>query len=96
MKKTTKFLTVAALLATGFSGTAMADEGFSIGADVVSSYVWRGTELGDSFAIQPSLSYTFPGMGVEIGAWAHTPLKRTPQALLKGMETTVTRRLTFT
>ncbi|QEQ57101.1 TorF family putative porin [Chlorobium phaeovibrioides] len=69
MKKTTKFLTVAALLATGFSGTAMADEGFSIGADVVSSYVWRGTELGDSFAVQPSLTYTFAGSGVEVGAW---------------------------
>ncbi|MWV54062.1 hypothetical protein EKD02_01345 [Chlorobium phaeovibrioides] len=84
MKKTTKFLTVAALLATGFSGTAMADEGFSIGADVVSSYVWRGTELGDSFAIQPSLSYTFPGMGVEIGAWGSYAIEKNTASAIEG------------
>jgi len=69
MKKTAKFLTVAALLATGFSGTAMADEGFDIGADIVSTYVWRGSELDSSPAIQPSLTYTFAGIGVQVGAW---------------------------
>jgi len=69
MKKTAKFLTVAALLAIGFSGTAMADEGFDIGADIVSTYVWRGSELDSSPAIQPSLTYTFAGIGVQVGAW---------------------------
>ncbi len=75
MKKTVKLLSLAAAIFAGLSGTAQA-EGFKIGADVVSSYVWRGTEisvfnggLGDSPAIQPALSYTFPGIGVVVGAW---------------------------
>lgn len=68
MKKTGKLLSLCVALIAGFSGTAQA-EGFKIGADVVSSYVWRGSELGDSPAIQPNLSYTFPGLGVVIGAW---------------------------
>lgn len=69
MRKTAKFLTLAVALAATFTGTAKADEGFEIGADIVSTYVWRGTELSDSPAIQPSLSYTFPGIGVQVGAW---------------------------
>jgi len=69
MKKTAKLLALAAVLFAGFGSTnAMAEEGFSIGADVVSSYVWRGTDLGNSAAIQPAISYTFD-MGLSIGAW---------------------------
>jgi len=68
MKKTAKLLSLAVALFAGLSGTAQA-EGFKVGADVVSSYVWRGGELGDSPAIQPAFSYTFPGCGVIVGAW---------------------------
>lgn len=68
MKKTVKLISLAAAIFAGLSGTAQA-EGFKIGADVVSSYVWRGIEIGDSAAIQPALSYTFPGIGVVVGAW---------------------------
>lgn len=68
MKKTAKLATLAIALFAGLGSTAQA-EGFKIGADVVSSYVWRGGELGDSPAIQPALSYTFPGIGVVVGAW---------------------------
>ncbi|NTW83827.1 MAG: hypothetical protein HGB36_10750 [Chlorobiaceae bacterium] len=68
MKKTVKLLCLAAAMTVG-TGSAAQAEGFKIGADVVSSYVWRGGELGDSPAIQPALSYTFPGIGVVIGAW---------------------------
>lgn len=68
MKKTAKLATLAIALFAGLGSTAQA-EGFKIGADVVSSYVWRGTDLGDSPAIQPALSYTFPGIGVVVGAW---------------------------
>jgi len=39
-----------------------------IGADLVSRYVWRGTDFGNSAAIQPSISYT--SGSVEIGAWS--------------------------
>ena len=68
MKKTAKLLTLAVALFAGFGGTAQA-EGFKIGADAVSSYVWRGGDLGNSAAIQPALSYTFSGIGVVVGAW---------------------------
>lgn len=39
-----------------------------LGADLVSRYVWRGTDFGNSASIQPALSYTLAGL--EIGAWA--------------------------
>ena len=68
MKKTTKYLSLAVALLAGLSGTAQA-EGFKAGADVVSSYVWRGGDLGDSPAIQPALSYTFADSGIVVGAW---------------------------
>ena len=43
-------------------------QGFTIGADLVSRYVWRGFEFGESASIQPSLAYGFGG--TEIGTWA--------------------------
>ena len=71
MKKTTKFLSLAVALFAGLSGTAQAADpsGFKIGTDLVSSYVWRGTAIGDSPAIQPALSYTFKDSGIVLGAW---------------------------
>ncbi len=39
-----------------------------IGADVMSRYVWRGTDFGNSPSIQPSLSYAFGNL--TIGGWA--------------------------
>jgi hypothetical protein len=39
----------------------------SLGADVVSRYVWRGTDYGNSASVQPSLSFTHGSF--EIGAW---------------------------
>jgi hypothetical protein len=76
MKKTAKLLSLAVALFAGLSGTAQA-EGFKVGADVVSSYVWRGGDLGDSPAIQPALSYTFEGSGVVVGAWGSYALSDT-------------------
>jgi hypothetical protein len=40
---------------------------FDVGADLVSSYLWRGTKFGTGPAIQPYLSYTAGGF--EIGGW---------------------------
>ena len=40
---------------------------FSFGADVVSRYVWRGTDFGNSPAIQPNVSFSVAGF--KIGAW---------------------------
>ncbi|MBF0585369.1 hypothetical protein INT08_06930 [Prosthecochloris sp. N3] len=68
MKKTAKILSIAALAGLAFTPAAQA-EGFDVGADVVSRYVWRGTEFGEGVAVQPWLSYTFPGIGVEVGSW---------------------------
>jgi hypothetical protein len=44
---------------------------FSAGADIVSRYLWRGWDFGNSAAVQPALAYTTAaGEGsFEIGAW---------------------------
>jgi len=68
MKKTAKLIALAAVLFAGFGPGNANAEGFKIGADVVSSYVWRGSELGNSVAVQPALSYTCKS-GLSIGAW---------------------------
>lgn len=41
---------------------------FSVGADFVSRYVFRGTDFGEAASIQPAFS--FSSGGVEIGTWA--------------------------
>lgn len=51
-------------LATGTSGA----QSFSLGADIMSRYIWRGTDFGESASVQPALS--FSAGGFEIGAWA--------------------------
>ena len=75
MKRSAKLLALAVALFAGFGTTTAQAEGFKIGADVVSSYVWRGTEFGDSPAIQPSLNYTFKN-GVVVGAWGSYALEK--------------------
>jgi len=60
------------LTSTAVVATAQESKGsFSVGADVVSSYVWRGvaqeTSKGGSPNIQPDASYTIGGLTV--GAW---------------------------
>ncbi len=51
---------------------AAADQGgaqtVSVGADVVSRYVWRGFDFGESMAVQPALTIS-GSTGFEIGAW---------------------------
>jgi hypothetical protein len=39
-----------------------------LGADVVSRYVWRGVDFGESVSIQPALALQVGGL--EIGSWA--------------------------
>ncbi|PAP78247.1 TorF family putative porin [Rubrivirga marina] len=48
--------------------TALAQPGVSLGADIVSRYVWRGIDYGDQINIQPTLAVTFDN--VEVGTWA--------------------------
>ena len=54
------------MLVVGTPMTATAQ--WSLGADVVSRYVWRGTDFGESMSFQPSLA--FSAGGFEIGTWA--------------------------
>jgi hypothetical protein len=46
---------------------------FGLGADVVSRYIWRGTDLSGSVSVQPTLSYT--AGSIEIGAWGSYSLR---------------------
>lgn len=40
---------------------------FNFGADLMSRYIWRGTDYGNSPAIQPNLNFSVAG--ISIGAW---------------------------
>ncbi len=62
-----KLILYAALLSIGLTSVPATAE-ISIGADVVSRYVWRGTDFGDGVSIQPGISYA--AGAVEIGAWS--------------------------
>ena len=43
-------------------------QSFSLGTDLVSRYVWRGTDFGESASIQPSLAFKVEGF--ELRTWA--------------------------
>ncbi len=58
---------LAAVLALSLSSTPARAQSVSVGADVVSRYVWRGVDFGESLSIQPALSFGYSGF--EIGAW---------------------------
>ena len=47
--------------------TTAKENPFSIGCDIMSKYVWRGTDFGDAPSIQPGVSFTKAGF--TIGAW---------------------------
>ena len=60
-------LTAALLSTLALSAVpAAADVGF--GADVVSRYVWRGTDFGNAVSVRPGMSYSTGS--VEGGAWS--------------------------
>jgi uncharacterized protein (TIGR02001 family) len=43
-------------------------QSFSLGADIVSRYIWRGTDFGESASIQPALTFSYEGL--QVGSWA--------------------------
>jgi hypothetical protein len=65
MKKV--ILTIAVLV--GALGAGKAQE-FSVGADVVSSYIWRGVYQGGGASIQPSVG--FSAGGFSLNAWGNS------------------------
>jgi hypothetical protein len=85
MKKSAKLLALAVALFAGFGASTAHAEGFKVGADVVSSYVWRGADLGDSPAIQPTLSYTFAN-GISLGAWGSYAISKDNGARYKEID----------
>jgi hypothetical protein len=68
MKKMNRFAVILALLVaiSALPIIASAQE-VDLGADLVSSYVWRGLDCGDSAAIQPYVE--FDAAGFALGAW---------------------------
>lgn len=70
MKKVSLFLPALILLAGSFSSSAQDSTavagGWTVGADLVSSYIWRGSKAG-AFSIQPTVKYV--NGGFSIGAW---------------------------
>jgi len=68
MKKMTRVAAIIVLLVGLASVPAMVSaQEVSVGADVVSSYVWRGYQFGEGAAIQPSIEYSTGGFA--IGSW---------------------------
>lgn len=66
MKRLVKSTVVMAAVAFPLAAGAQDKAEASVGADVVSSYIWRGQDLGNA-AIQPSASVSYKGFS--IGAW---------------------------
>ena len=69
MKKTMRHTAFAVVIAaTLFPTISMAQDKVetNVGADIVSSYIWRGQDLG-GVSIQPSLSVAYKGFS--LGAW---------------------------
>jgi hypothetical protein len=61
-----KKVILAIAVLTGTFGASKAQE-FSVGADVVSSYVWRGVYQGGGVSIQPAIGFSVGGFS--LGAW---------------------------
>ncbi len=72
MKKTIALFAALAIAAVAMPSKALAQDSFeaSLGADVVSRYVWRGMEQGQGVAIQPSLGFSYKG--ISLSAWGST------------------------
>lgn len=56
-----------AFVVTAGSIPAAQGQTINLGADIMSRYVWRGADFGESMSIQPSLS--FSSGGLTVGSW---------------------------
>jgi hypothetical protein len=61
-----KIVLMAMMIATGMSATAQDEVETTVATDVVSSYIWRGQDLG-STAVQPTLGVGYKGFS--LSAW---------------------------
>jgi hypothetical protein len=64
-----KIVLMAMMIATGMSATAQDEMETTISADVVSSYIWRGQDLGGA-SLQPTLGVAYKGLSLT--AWGST------------------------
>ena len=69
-----KIVLMAMMIATGYSATAQDKVETTISGDIVSSYIWRGQDLG-SAAIQPTLGVGYKGLS--LSAWGSYGLVNT-------------------
>ena len=63
-----QIVTVLGIVAALTAAAPAANAEVGIGADVMSRYVWRGTDFGNSASVQPWISYSKGA--VEVGAWS--------------------------
>lgn len=66
MRKKVKKIVMMTMVITPLTAGAQDEVEASVGADVVSGYVWRGQDLGHA-AVQPSASIAYKGFS--LGAW---------------------------
>lgn len=57
-----------AAASTFIAAAPASGQSFNVGADLVSRYIWRGADYGESASVQPAL--TFSAAGFEVGTWA--------------------------
>lgn len=67
MKKLFTFILMGMLIVSLTTTTNAQEAKWSLGADFVSSYVWRGSKFGTGPAIQPNISFNTGGFS--IGGW---------------------------
>jgi hypothetical protein len=67
MRFFTRSIVALAALATTVASTPSAAE-IGIGADVVSRYIFRGTDFGNAVTVQPGIAYATDAF--EVGAWS--------------------------
>ncbi len=73
LNKINKILVV--MFLSGVFSLNFAQTTISGGADFVSRYVWRGLDLGNTFSIQPALTFNLSNL--KIGFWGSYPLVNT-------------------
>jgi len=67
---------VAAVLISGFIHAQNEESPVSVSVDLVSRYVWRGTDFGNAPAVQPTIEFK-PG-SFAFGAWGSYPISASP------------------
>ena len=67
MKNPILILLLISTLGPGISSAQESKGAFSVGADIVSNYIWRGSKFGKGPAVQPTVEFTAGSF--TLGAW---------------------------